>query len=63
MSKKSSALEACADALMESWFPNNHKNITWVNGEDGQQWREIALLDSKVVIEAYNNFLNEKYKD
>lgn len=61
MSKRFSPVEACADALMKAWFPNNHKNQGWLESEDGRQWQEIALLDAKVVINAYNDFLNEKY--
>ena len=63
MLKRFSPVEACSDALMKAWFPTKHENESWLEGEDGQKWKEISLKDAKVVIQSYNDFLNEKYKD
>ena len=63
MSRTRSVQSFCADALMKSWFPNNHENKEWLDSPDGQAWREIAELDAMVVIKSYNNYFNEKYKD
>jgi hypothetical protein len=48
---------------MKSWFPKNYDNKDWLESPDGQQWREIAMLDSLAVIKAYNNYFNEKDED
>ncbi len=63
MSRTRRVIDFCADSLMESWFPKSHDNKEWLESPDGQEQREIAELDAMVVIKAYNNYFNEKYKD
>lgn len=63
MSKRFSLVEACSDALMKVWFPAKHEDESWLESEDGRSWKKISLEDAKVVIQAYNDFLNEKYRD
>lgn len=47
------AIEFVADALMKSWFKANYP----VNDDD--LWREIALDDAEVSINAYVKWLEE----
>jgi hypothetical protein len=42
-----------ADALLGAWFPKRRNDPEWVESEDGQQWREIALLDAAVAVDAF----------
>ena len=48
------AIEFVADALMHAWFKINYPPI------DEDMWREIALDDAEVAINAYIKWLEEK---
>jgi hypothetical protein len=46
---------------MKAWFPRSHSDSDWLNSEDGKNWAEIALLDAEIAINAYKEFLDQKY--
>lgn len=45
--------EYVALALLKSWFPKRWQDESWLKSDDGAAWKEIALLDAKVAIEAW----------
>lgn len=48
--------EYVAAQLMKCWFPNLHKDRSWLESEDGISWLEIALLDATAAVEAYKEW-------
>lgn len=46
-----------ASALMRAWFPRSHMDQNWLSSDDGKNWTEIALLDAKIAIDAYEDWL------
>ena len=56
-----SAANYVAAALMEAWFPRSHVDQNWLSSDDGKNWTEIALMDAHVAINAYKEYLDNKY--
>lgn len=54
--------EYVANALMRVWFPKKHTDESWLQSEDGRSWSEISLLDAQVAVDAYKEFLDQKYQ-
>lgn len=57
-----SGISFVADQLIKVWFPVKHNDSEWINSEDGISWREIALLDAEVCVNAYKRFMGDDLK-
>lgn len=63
MSKMFDLEHYVAKELIKSWFPNLHKDESWMNTEDAQMWQDIAYADARVAVEAIADWNKLMYDD